>query len=80
MSPEWDNEFLDRLEDDPAALTALDNDAFMARGGAESVEMIMWLGMRGAMGERVKRIHRHYYAPLLTGYGLVVFEGEGGAG
>jgi protocatechuate 4,5-dioxygenase beta chain len=46
----------------------------MKRGGAESVEIIMWLSMRSAMGSKVKRIHRHYYAPMLTGYGLVVFE------
>jgi protocatechuate 4,5-dioxygenase beta chain len=36
--------------------------------------MIMWLAMRGALQPRVRRIHRHYYAPLITGYGLVVFE------
>jgi protocatechuate 4,5-dioxygenase beta chain len=37
--------------------------------------MIMWLAMRAALGEKVRRIHRHYYAPMLTGYGLIVFEG-----
>jgi len=26
-------------------------------------------------GEKVRRVHRHYYAPMLTGYGLVAFEG-----
>ena len=24
--------------------------------------------------EKVRRVHRHYYAPMLTGYGLVAFE------
>ena len=46
----------------------------MERGGAESVEIVMWLSMRAAMGASVRRVHRHYYAPMLTGYGLVVFE------
>jgi hypothetical protein len=74
MNPEWDNEFLDRLEADPESLALMKHHDYMARGGAESVEMIMWLAMRSSLGPKVRRIHRHYYAPMLTGYGLVVFE------
>lgn len=74
MNPEWDNEFLDRLEWDPESLVRLSHHDYMERGGAESVEMIMWLAMRSALGPKVRRVHRHYYAPMLTGYGLVVFE------
>ena len=51
----------------------------MERGGAESVEMIMWLAMRGALTERVARIYRNYYAPMITGYGLLVLEPRGAA-
>jgi protocatechuate 4,5-dioxygenase beta chain len=75
MNPDWDNEFLDLLEHDPQKLVNLRHHDYMERGGAESVEMIMWLAMRAALGEKVRRIHRHYYAPMLTGYGLIVFEG-----
>jgi hypothetical protein len=74
LAPEWDNEFLDKLEHDPDALCDLDCLDYMERGGAESVEVIMWLTMRGAMGKAVRRIHRAYFAPMLTGYGLVCFE------
>lgn len=74
VSPEWDREFLDTLERDPLALTELTHDEYMARGGAESVELIMWLTMRGALTASVERVWRNYYAPLLTGFGLVVFE------
>lgn len=73
-NPEWDNEFLDLLETDPETLAALDHETYMRRGGAESVEMIMWLCMRGAMAPGVRRIHRNYYLPMLTGMGLVLFE------
>jgi protocatechuate 4,5-dioxygenase beta chain len=55
-------------------LAALDARAYMERGGTEGIEMIMWLGMRAALGERVARVHRNYYAPLTTGYGLLVLE------
>jgi hypothetical protein len=34
----------------------------------------MWLTMRGALTEHVRRVHRAYFAPMLTGYGLVCFE------
>lgn len=74
MNPEWDHEFMDRIEDDPESLLELSHDDFMERGGAESVEMIMWLGMRGAMSTEIKKIHRNYYLPMLTGMGLTVVE------
>jgi hypothetical protein len=30
--------------------------------------------MRAALGTSVRRIHRNYCAPLLTGYGLLALE------
>ena len=48
----------------------------MALGGAEGVEVIIWLAMRGALETRVRVVHRNYYAPMLTGYGLLVLEDE----
>ena len=77
LAPEWDNEFLDRLESDPDSLCELTHLEYMDRGGAESVEVIMWLAMRGAMGADVTRVHRAYHAPMLTGYGLICFEPTG---
>ncbi len=74
MNPDWDNRFLDLLESDPETLAGYSHRQYMEWGGAESVEMIMWLAMRGALTPSVRRVHRNYYAPLITGYGLVVFE------
>lgn len=74
VAPEWDNRFLDLLESDPAELCDLDHLTYMERGGAESVEIIMWLAMRGAVGDPVRRVHRAYRAPMLTGYGLLCLE------
>jgi protocatechuate 4,5-dioxygenase beta chain len=67
----WDNQFMDLLETDPAALSEISIQDYMERGGTEGVEMIMWLAMRGALGPHVRRVHRNYVAPLLTGYGLL---------
>ena len=51
---------------------------YMRQGGAEAVEMIMWLGMRGALSPQVKLVHRNYYAPMLTGMGLLLLEDAAG--
>ena len=74
INPEWDAEFLDRLERDPESLAALAHRDYIERGGSESVEVILWLAMRGALSERVRCVHRNYYHATLTGYGQVVFE------
>ena len=77
VNPEWDNRFLDLLEERPEALADASHEDFMLRGGAESVEMMVWLAMRGALaagGAPLRRVQRHYWAPLLTGYGLLALE------
>lgn len=74
LAPEWDNQFLDLLEADPDQLCEIGHLDYMQRGGAESVEIIMWLTMRAAMGANVRRVHRAYQAPMLTGYGLICLE------
>jgi len=76
MNEAWDNEFLDKIEEDPESLLEIPHDEWMERGGAESVEMMMWLGMRGALTSKVNKIHRNYYMPMLTGMGITVLEDE----
>ncbi len=70
----WDNEFMDRVVTDPKSLIDISHTEYMRRGGAEAVEMIMWLGMRGALSPEVKLVHKNYYAPMLTGMGLLLLE------
>jgi protocatechuate 4,5-dioxygenase beta chain len=70
-NPEWDNEFLDRIETNPEPLAALSHQDYMERGGTEGIEMINWLPMRSALGPVVKRVQRTYHAPMITGYGLL---------
>ena len=70
----WDNEFMDRIVTDPKSLIDISHQEYMERGGAEAVEMIMWLGMRAALSPNVKLIYENYYAPMLTGMGLLLLE------
>ena len=73
MSEKFDQWFMDQLESDPEGLAGITHQRIMEEAGAEAVELIMWLTMRGAV--RGKRLHRHYYAPMTTGMGLIAFEG-----
>jgi protocatechuate 4,5-dioxygenase beta chain len=73
--PEWDQRFLDLLEHAPEQLATITHDELIERGGAESVEMMVWLVMRGALGPSTpRRIQRYYDAPMLTGYGLLALQ------
>src|SRR5260221_11459474 len=53
----WDREFLDLIERDPERLAGMSIDDFMRLGGNEGAEVIMWLIMRGALVEPVKKRH-----------------------
>ena len=74
MNEKFDQSFLDRLEADPEGLAGITHQEIMEQAGAEAVELIMWLTMRGAMSPQARRVHRHYYAPMTTGMGLITFE------
>lgn len=75
-NPAWDQRFLDLLEEDPVALSSITHEELIERGGAEAVEMMVWLTMRASLGiaTRPRRIQRYYDAPKLTGYGLLALE------
>lgn len=70
----WDEEFLAAIVSEPEALTRLTHAEYVQRGGAESVEMIMWLAMRGALGGRIREVHRSYYLPTTTAMAVTVYE------
>ena len=70
----WDHEFVHRLETDPDSLTGLTHAQYAERGGMEGSEIIMWLVMRGAMGNRIERVHNSYYLPSMTAIATGVWE------
>jgi protocatechuate 4,5-dioxygenase beta chain len=73
----WDTRFLDDLTRDPARLKNIPFLEYVRETGAEGIEMVMWLIMRGALGEDVKEVYRHYHIPASnTAYGLVILEPE----
>ena len=51
MNEKFDQWFLDQLETDPEGLAGITHQKIMEEAGAEAVELIMWLTMRGAVRE-----------------------------
>jgi gallate dioxygenase len=75
-NPEWDHQFLDLLETDPQALTKLTHAEYAERGGFEGAEVIMWLIMRGALTDKIRRLHRTYYLPSMTAIATAIYEND----
>jgi len=73
---EWDLRFLELLEHRPDELARMRHVDYVRLGGAESVECIMWLAMRGALTERVRRLHQNYYLATTTAMTLVLYEND----
>lgn len=71
----FDKLCMDRLVDDPEFLAHHTIREFVALAGSQGVEFLMWLAMRGALGEHVHRVHGQYHVPISnTAAGLMVLE------
>jgi hypothetical protein len=73
---DWDMQFLELIERDPAQLARLRHVDYVRLGGAEGAEVIMWLVMRGALSERVTKLHHNYYLATSTALAVALFEDE----
>jgi protocatechuate 4,5-dioxygenase beta chain len=48
---------------------------YLREAGSEGIELVMWLIMRGALGERVKELYRFYHIPASnTALGVLALE------
>jgi len=71
----FDHMFLDAIEVDPGSLAAMSREQYIRDAGSEGIELIMWLIMRGALRDRVRRVHRTYHVPASnTAAALALFD------
>jgi protocatechuate 4,5-dioxygenase beta chain len=78
INQEWDNRFLDLVVDDPETAASIQHIEYLRETGSEGIEMVMWLIMRGALGDRVQELHRFYHVPASnTAVGHLVLEPVG---
>ncbi|KRA80779.1 class III extradiol dioxygenase subunit beta [Altererythrobacter sp. Root672] len=74
INPEFDNAFLDKLATEPDELRKITRLDYLREAGTEGIELIMWLIMRGALGEKVEELNRFYHVPASnTAVGHIVF-------
>ena len=76
----WDNQFLDRLIDDPTGLSQVPHIDYVREAGSEGIELVMWLIARGAMadvagGQKPTLRHRFFHVPASnTAVGHLILE------
>jgi protocatechuate 4,5-dioxygenase beta chain len=75
INSKFDNAFLDMLARDPAAAVKIPHIEYVREAGAEAIELVMWLIMRGALDEKTKEIYRFYHVPASnTAVGHIILE------
>ncbi len=75
INSKFDHAFLDNLTKNPQKLARMDHLEYMREAGAEGVEMVMWLIMRGALDDQVDEVYRFYTVPASnTAVGHIILE------
>jgi len=76
----WDNQFLDRLIENPSELSQVPHIEYVREAGSEGIELVMWLIARGAMadvagGKKLIVRHRFFHVPASnTAVGHLILE------
>jgi protocatechuate 4,5-dioxygenase beta chain len=77
INSKFDKAFLDNLTKDPKRLTRIPHIEYMREAGAEGIEMVMWLIMRGALDDKVDEVYRFYTVPASnTAVGHIILENK----
>ena len=75
INKEFDLMCMEKIVNDPEALTEYSILEIVRNAGAQGAELILWLAMRGALSKNVSKIHSNYHIPISnTGAGLLVLE------
>jgi protocatechuate 4,5-dioxygenase beta chain len=77
INSKFDKAFLDNLARNPKQLLKLTHVDIMREAGAEGVELVMWLIMRGALDDKVNEVYRFYTVPASnTAVGHIILENK----
>jgi protocatechuate 4,5-dioxygenase beta chain len=64
INKEFDKLCMDTLVSDPHALTRFSIHDVVEQAGAQGVEILNWMAMRGALTGKVSEAHRNYHIPI----------------
>ncbi len=75
INREFDEMCMEKIVSDPEALTKISRYDLIRQAGSQGSEFLMWMMMRGALGDRVTALHRNYHIPISnTGAGTMVLQ------
>jgi protocatechuate 4,5-dioxygenase beta chain len=75
INKEFDQLCMDKLVNDAEALTRYSVHDIVEEAGAQGVEFLNWMAMRGALTGSVREVHRNYHIPISnTAAATVVLE------
>lgn len=75
INKEFDLMCMDKIVTDPESLTKISRHELVEKAGAQGTEFLMWMMMRGALGDKVTPIHTNYHIPISnTGAGTMMLE------
>jgi protocatechuate 4,5-dioxygenase beta chain len=64
INKEFDKLCMDKIASEPDALTRYTIPQLVEQAGAQGVELLNWVAMRGALTGAVKELHRNYHIPI----------------
>jgi len=64
INKKFDMMCLEKIVNDPEALTKISRHELVREAGAQGTEFLMWMMMRGALGEKVTQLHCNYHIPI----------------
>jgi protocatechuate 4,5-dioxygenase beta chain len=77
INKKFDQMCLQKMVDDPEALTRYSIPQLIEQAGTQGVELLNWIAMRGALTGRVSKIHSNYHIPISnTASALLVLDNQ----
>jgi protocatechuate 4,5-dioxygenase beta chain len=72
INKEFDLLCMEKMIDDPEALTRYSNRQIIELAGSQGVELMTWIAMRGALGGAVQKVTSTYHVPISNTGGAVM--------
>ncbi len=75
INKEFDQMCMEKIVTAPEELTKISRHELVRQAGAQGTEFLMWMMMRGALGDKVRPLHQNYHIPVSnTGAGTMMLE------
>lgn len=75
INKEFDLMCMEKIVTDPEELTKISRHELVRQAGAQGTEFLMWMMMRGALGDKVTPLHKNYHIPISnTGAGTMLLQ------